>query len=591
YSSHDPVGARELFLLDGLASAEIDVRAAFVAHNRAVLETAVAEESKRRRHGLLREADELAQWYAQRIPDHVVDAIGLDAWHRKLDPELRRALLWTLGDVLANPASAREEFPEYWLLGSQRLPLTYRFEPGAEDDGVSVDVPLALLGAIPETRADWLVPGVIEERVAELIRSLPKTLRRHVVPAPDFASAFIETDPDETRPLVPQLAAFLGARSGIAIDHDAFEPSSLPAHLRLRIRLLDDSHAVIAESRDLHALRSEYGERAQAAFARVMAGGHARAGLRRFEFENIPEVIVSDSGLKAYPALVDSGEDADLRVFETAAQAAAAHPDGVMRLLRIALGDALRRAARQLPLLPKVALAYTAIAGPDALRADLVEAALRELALAKATDVRTQGAFDALLAAVQREVFARAVLRLAPVEAALSAYAEVAPRLTPPVMGYGRASFDDLKTQLRALIRPGFAEALPIARLIAIARYVRAMGVRVDRLLLDARRDQDKMLRVLPFVAILDAWRASAFDTVLVDALRWQIEELRVAVFAPELGVAENVSEKRINRYIVTHDPNRAEVMPIELAVAKESGTGGVSEIMQARLAALAKRR
>jgi len=587
YANHDPVVAREIFLRDGLAGGEVDARAAFIAHNRAVLEAAVAEESKRRRHGLLREAEELAQWYAQRIPEHVLDAVGLDAWHRKLDPELRRGLLWSLGDVLASPATARDQFPEYWLLGSQRLPLTYRFEPGSDEDGVSVDVPLALLNALPATRADWLVPGLIEERVAELIRSLPKAVRRHVVPAPDFARAFLDTDAEEDRALTPQLAAFLAARSGVALEADAFDVASLPPHLRLRVRVLDEQHAVIAASRDLTALRAEFGARAQTAFATVMAQGHARSGLRRFEFERIPTSIVSDSGLVAYPALVDVGDGVDLRVFETAAQADTAHPQGIMRLLHIALDEQIKRGRRQLPLGAKVALAYTAIASPDALRADLVEAALRELALAPAAGIRTRPDFEALARQVGRELFAQAVLRLEPVEAALTAYAQVAPRLSPPIMGYGRASFDDLKAQLRALIRPGFAEALAVARLIAIARYVRAMGVRVDRLLLDARRDQEKMLRVLPFLAILDAWTREGYDSDVVDALRWQIEELRVAVFAPELGVAEGVSEKRTTRFIATHDPSRAGVAP-EPAPVTEPGPGRVSEAMQARLAALA---
>jgi ATP-dependent helicase HrpA len=561
YAGQDAAEARRVFVREALLSGDIDCRARFVRRNHALLEQARAEEAKRRRHGLVKDADALAGWLEQRLPADLATAAGLDAWYRSLDEERRRALEWSLADVLDGAATSAVEFPASLAIPGHALPIEYRFEPGHAADGATLLVPLPLLNALPATRLEWLVPGLLADKVAEMIRALPKALRRNFVPAPDFARAFVEAaaagGAARGEPLLCALAAWLEQRTGVAVPDQAWHDVELPAHLRFNLRLLGDDGRVIAEGRDLAQLQRDHGADARAAFARQAATDLARSGLTRFEPDALPARVVTEAGLQAFPALVDDGDSVAIRVYEREDAAAAAHAAGVLRLLRLALADKRRQARKQLPLAPKAAIAYTAIDSPERLREDVVEAALDGLAGARAGAVRARAVFEALAAELGRSLYASAVARLGLVEPILIGYAELAPKLEPPLLGFARASFDDLREQLAGLVYAGFARTLPLARLREIPRYLKAMAVRAERLAHDPRRDQARMMQVHEFLA---AWRALAGEWSLrdrgvvpdpaLDQLRWLIEELRVQLFAQELGTAEPVSEKRLRRIV-----------------------------------------
>ncbi len=552
YERIDPVAAHEVFVREALLPAEIDCRAGFVARNFAVLEAARAEEAKRRRHGLLKAEEDLVAWLAPRIPAHVCSAVALDAWYKTLDGERRRDLEWTLDDVLVAEASPERAFPTVLRVGSHALALEYRFEPNHPSDGVTLVLPLALLNAVPEARLSWLVPGLLAEKVAELIRGLPKSLRRNFVPAPDFARAFVESVRDAGEPhglLLPALCAHLERITGVAATPGDFDEPALPAHLRFNVRLLDERGGLLAESRDLAALRAAHGTRAREQFARETAGAVARDGLLNWDFDDLPESIATDTGLAAFPALVDAGDTVAIRVFEQRDQALRAHAAGVHRLAHLALAEKLRGARRNAPLSPKVAIAYTAVDSPERLREDVAEAAFDDLLRGRCEDVRARAAFESLVTDVSRRLGPAIVARLALVESVLRNYATLVPKLSPPLLGFARANYDDLREQLARLVHPGFARALPLERLAELPRYLEAMDVRVQRLQLDPRRDQARMLPVREFEALLrEATAAPGADAVALGRLRWLIEEYRVQVFAQELKTREPVSEKRLRK-------------------------------------------
>jgi ATP-dependent helicase HrpA len=484
----------------------------------------------------------------------------LERWYRTLDGERRRALEWTLAEVLVGDASRDAEFPRFLRVGTHALDLEYHFEPGHPADGVTLVVPLALLNAVPTARLDWLVPGMLAEKAAELIRSLPKALRRHFVPAPDFARAFVEAAEIADVPLLPTLAAHLERIGGLAVPVESFDAAGLPAHLRFNIRLLDADGSVLAEGRDLAALRDRHGARAREQFARETSTAIAREGLVRFDVDEVPREIRTDTGLAAFPALVDTGDSAAIRVFEMADDAQRAHGDGVLRLVRLALADKARSARKQLPLGARVAIAYTPIGSPDALRGDIVDAAVVDLVRDAVGAVRTRAAFDSLVADAGRRLFAAAMERLALVEAALTEYASLLPRLQPPLMGFARANYDEMRAQLRGLVHAGFAHELARERLADLPRYLKAMALRVGRLEADPRKDQQRMLEVATFADEHDALRdalaagppspAHAPLAAGVERLRWAIEELRVQLFAQELKTREAVSEKRLRKMV-----------------------------------------
>ncbi|WP_043091005.1 DUF3418 domain-containing protein, partial [Xanthomonas sp. SHU 166] len=272
YGRIDPPGAHELFVRQGLVPGEINTRASFVADNQKVLAQAHEEEAKLRRAGIVADEDWQARWYLDRIPGEIHSASGLDAWWKALAPEQRRALHWSLADLLPGEGSAAERYPTYFPLGDARLPLHYRFEPGAADDGVTLEVPVHLLNALDPARLSWLAPGFVTDKAAALIRSLPKALRRNYVPAPDFARAFYEAFPQPSADDIRgELARFLQRATGAPLSALEFDESTLEPHLRMNLRLRDEAGKVLAESRDLDALRARFGERAGQAFA-------ARAG-------------------------------------------------------------------------------------------------------------------------------------------------------------------------------------------------------------------------------------------------------------------------------------------------------------------------
>ncbi|MET0505825.1 MAG: DUF3418 domain-containing protein, partial [Luteibacter sp.] len=553
FHRQDPKLAHEIFVREALVRADIDSRADFVRANARVLEQAHDIEAKQRRAGLLRADEALSAFFDGKLPEEIADVRGLDAWYRKASPGEQAALRWTLADVMDTGTGLDPKaFPASLDIGQHRYRLEYRFVPGDPADGVTINVPLAFLNALPAGRGEWLVGGLLADKVAELIRALPKALRRNFVPAPDFARAFAEAEAprDESLPLA--LARFLRKTTGVDVDAGAFADAELPPHLLMRYRVHDENGRTVAEGRDLGTIRAEWEGKAREAFSRKTDIELTREDIVSWDFESIPAEVRSEAGLTAYPALVDLGEAVALRVFERADEAAEAHAGGVERLLREALGPEFKRARRQLPIANPLSLKYAPMGSVDGLREDLVEGGFSDLLEGRRLDVRTQGTFEALRAEFAQKLFGAAMARQKLAEPIIEAQAELKPWMEPPLMGFAKASYDDLREQLAALLQPGFLRELPTARLAHYPRYLKAMRLRGERLRQDPARDQSRMLQVLPY------WRAllQAGGTALGAAdwaeLRWLLEEWRVSLFAQELKTAEPVSAKRLARALET---------------------------------------
>ncbi len=560
FGRHDPVEAHEIFVREALATGEIDARADFIRANLRTLAQAAEIEAKQRRSGLIKSADELVAFFRGKLPADIHTSAALDAWYRKASPSEQAALRWSLADVLSTtPGVAAEDFPTRMMLAAHELRLEYRFVPGDPADGVTLHVPLALVNALPAIRCEWLVPGLLVEKAAELIRGLPKSLRRNFVPAPDFARAFVEALPAREsameKPLAAMLAAYLGKVTGVDISAADFSAIELPPHLLMRFQVSDENGRIVATGRDLGAIQHDWASAARAAFSRQADAELVREDLSGFDIEDIPESIRSPEGLVAWPALVDLGDSVALRVFENADEARSEHRRGVERLLRRALADRIKQARRQLPLDNSTALKWAALGSAETLRADLVEAALSERLQAHALDARTRGDFERLKAALGSELFAAAVERLKLAEAIIEAHAELAPWLEPPLLGFAAANYEDLHEQRDELLAPGFLRDTDPRHLGHFPRYLRGMRLRAERLRQDPARDQARMLGVQRYWREYLKRRAgNDADPAALGDLRWLIEELRVSVFAQELRTAEPVSPKRLARALAALD-------------------------------------
>jgi ATP-dependent helicase HrpA len=557
FAKQDPALAHAIFLREALARCDIDGRADFVRANARVLDDAREIEAQQRREGLLKSDEDLAAFFVGKLPRDVASSAALDAWYKRASAAERAALRWSLRDVLEPGAHGDAgAFPEAMEVGNQRLAFDYRFIPGDEADGVTLRVPLPLLNAVPAARCEWLVPGLLQDKIAALIRSLPKAQRRNFVPAPEFARAFIEAETPRDEPLSVALAAFLKRITGIDVDAAAFDADALPPHLKMRFDLRDERGHSLAQGRELDALRARFGSRAREAFSHHADAAVTREDVRDWDFDSIPEATRARDGMTAYPALVDLGEVVALRVFENADEAVAAHRAGVERLLRIALAAEFKRAQKQLPLKPKLAVAFAPHGRADALREDIVEGAFADVLREQELNVRDRTAWNALRDAVSRALFGAAMERLKLAEPTLAALAELQPWMKPAIKGQAKASYADLASQIDTLLAPGFLRELPRTRLEHLPRYLKAMRLRAEKLRSDPARDHARMQQVLPYWrAVLDA-RASGDDSEALDILRWLVEEWRVSVFAQELKTAEPVSGKRMAQALSAMKPH-----------------------------------
>lgn len=553
YGALYPEESRQIFVREALLTGEINTRSAFLARNLRTLELARQEEAKQRRVGLVQDEDWQARWYLDRLPPHVHNAQALDAWYAKLSKDEKAALEWSRDDLLVADQTDAARFPAYIALGDARLAVQYRFEPGAPDDGMTVAVPLHLLNALDAARLSWLAPGFVEDKATALIKSLPKALRRNFVPAPDFARAFAEAfaQPDADS-IEGALARFLKKLSGVEVTAADFDPASLEPHLRANLRVLDGK-VVLAESRDLGELRARFGERAAQAFARHAAQGMAQVGLTAFPDAPIPMSVPGAGGVPAYPALQDDGDSVSLALHAQREDAERRHPQGVRRLLAIALADKLKQARKQLPVPPKLSLLYAAIesASPrqdglkdaDRLRADLVEGAFAALSGDGLLEIRDGEAFAQRREAIAKALFGEAMQRLRQAETILGLVAEVRTKLESTLIGWARANLDDMRAQLDALVAPGFLRDTPAGVLAEYPRWLKALRLRAERAQRDPGKDQARMLELAPFQQAL---AQADPDDPQARALRWDLEELRVQLFAQELGAKGGVSMKRL---------------------------------------------
>ncbi len=554
FGHQDAQLAHGIFLLEALARGELDARADFVRANARVLADARELEAKRRRSGLVRSDEELAEFFRGKLPADVHTSAALDAWYRKATSAEQAALHWSLADVLAQASGVgAREFPAEFEVAGHALRLSYRFVPGDAADGVTLHVPLALVNAVSAARCEWLVPGLLTEKVAESIRGLPKALRRNFVPAPDFAQAFVEAEPPCEEALRVVLARYLQRVTGVVLGAADFSEIVPPLHLAMNFRVHDEGGATLAEGRDLAAIQAQWTEAARGAFSRRADVELTREEVAAFDFEDIPESIVSSGGLTAFPALVDLGESVALRVFERHDEALDEHRRGVMRLLRRALADKIKQARRQLPLNNALSLKWAPFGSVDVLRADLIEAALREQVAAYDLDIRKRADFDQVKEAMARALFAKATEHLVLAETIIAAHAELRPLLEPPLMGFARANYDDLREQIDELLAPGFLRDVEKSRLAQFPRYLKAMRLRAERLRQDPARDQARMLALQGYWRDYLKLRAErGGDDTALDELRWLIEELRVSTFAQELRTREPVSPKRIAKLVET---------------------------------------
>ncbi len=551
-----PDVARELFVRHALVQGEWRARHKFFDTNRQLLDEAAELENRARRRDIVVDEETLFDFYDARIGAEVVSGAHFDTWWKQ-ERRRRPDLLTFDPSMLVNEAAGEvtdQAFPDAWQEGPLTFSLSYHFEPGSDDDGVTVDVPLATLNAVGPAPFTWNVPGLRHELVTALIRSLPKPLRVNFVPAPDFARRFLEVAPPGEEELLASLSRHLRAMTGVHVPPDAWDLAKVPAHLRPTFRVLDETDHEVAVGKDLEALKTPLRPSFDAAVRQVASdSGVGATGQRAWTFGVIePSFSRSRAGheVRVYPTLVDEGSAVGLAVAASEKEQEAHHRLGVRRLLLLAVPSPASSLVDGLDNTAKLGLAASPYPNARAVIDDCVVAAAGDL-VDLSPPVRDEAAFDGLVARARTELPERAAALLHQTLRVLGAWRPVDKALRGRVEMAALPAMNDLRAQLERLIRPGFVGDAGADALRHHPRYLQAMEQRVARLG-DLTRDRQLMDQVAP---LQQAWahRLAALPdgvppTGELRRVRWMLEEYRVSLWAQQLGTAQAVSDARIRK-------------------------------------------
>jgi ATP-dependent helicase HrpA len=551
--------SRELFIRHALVEGDWDTRHEFFGRNRALLGEVEELESRARRRDILVDDQTLFDFYDARVPADVVSARHFDSWWkqaRRKQPDLLNFDLAMLMNTGAGGIS-EENFPDYWRSGEHRFPLSYQFEPGTAADGVTVHIPVAALASLSTEGFDWQIPGLREELVTSLLRSLPKVLRRHFVPAPDHAKyALTQMTPYEGT-LLESLGRHLHRLAAVEIPYDAWDLTRVPDYLRITFQVHGEDGKVLAEGKDLAAIQEQLRPKTREVFQTTVSDVE-RSGLREFPAEEIPRSVERKRmgyTVKGYPALHDEGDSVGVRIYESEAEQQRAMWRGIRRLLMLNLPfSPVRYLSSRLGNAAKLALSRAPHGSVAALLDDCVACAVDRVIAEAGGPAWNPADFAKLHLRVRENLFEAFEQVVSKVELILTQAFEIERRLRGISNISYVAALNDIRRQLGGLIHDGFVAETGWWLLPHLQRYLKAIDQRLDKLPANVQRDRDYIHRIEEIqqdyrdaVAQLPPARKAA-DAV--QQIPWMIEELRVSYFAQGMGTAYPVSDVRIYRAI-----------------------------------------
>lgn len=552
YGPIDPAASREIMIRHGLVPGRMPARPPFLRHNTTLYDSVRTLQHKARRVDLLADEQQMFEFYDERLPADVCSANSLRTWLAGPDTARSRLLRMDRAFLLRGDADHvdAERFPDAVTLGEETLPLTYLYQRGDACDGVTCTVPLRLADFAATWHADWLVPGLLPEKLAFLMRALPKTLRRELVPVPRTVDDCMAVLRPYEGPLDEALSRALRRVRDVNIPLRAWQDIEPPEHLRMNFRIIDNHGKTLGVGRDLATLVAGLERDVRARAGPGARSRWERRGITAWDFGQLPEQVEmgrAGLGIAAYAALVDDGDAAAIRLFASPAEAARAHRRGTVRLLAIQLARPARGVRRDVGFSSDAELGYALMGGDtEGLVRDMVDLAIDTAFLALQPPIRDAAAFAARienglaalhpaareLTGIVEDVLCRTRGLLSAIDAPAAA----------PAAG-------DLRSQLGRLVWPGFLASLDAARLRHYPRYLEAARVRIERLRNDPARDERKAAPLRPYwEACLAALQEPCDAETLAELteLRWMIEEWRVNVFAQELRTPGPVSEKRV---------------------------------------------
>ncbi len=555
YGTIDPVLSREIFIRSALVEGDWETKHAFFKQNRALLAEVEELEHKSRRRDILVDDEELFQFYDQRVDTEVVSGRHFDAWWKTASRKTPDLLSFEKEMLFKGDAShiTDLDYPNFWHQGNLKLKLSYQFEPGENSDGVTVHIPLPILNQVEPHGFDWQIPGLRHELVVSLIKSLPKTLRKNFVPAPNYADAFLARVTPFEMPLLDAMEKELRRMTGVTVLREDWKLDQLPAHLKITYRAVDHRNRKLNESCDLHELKESLKEKVQETLSQVADDDIEQRDLHTWSFGELPKVYQQKRGgfeVRAYPALVDKKDSVEIKLFETEQEQLSAMRAGQRRLILLNVPSPIKYLHANLPNKSKLGLYFNPYGKVLDLIDDCIACGVDKLIEERGGMVWEPQAFEALKEHVRAELGDTVVEIAKQVETILTTAYNINKRLKGKVDFTMAFALSDVKAQIEGLIFSGFATECGWKRLPDILRYMRAIERRMEKLPVDPNKDRLHMLKIESvankYKELLNKIPKGMAIPDNVREIRWMLEELRVSYFAQQLGTPYPVSDKRI---------------------------------------------
>jgi ATP-dependent helicase HrpA len=555
YGPMDPVESRKVFIRRALVEGDYDTRAPFFLHNRRLVREIEQLEHKSRRPDVLVDDELICAFYESLIPEGIHNGADFDRWRREAESANPKLLFLKREDLMRHEAAGitTVQFPHELQMAGRSFALDYHHEPGSQRDGVTLTVPLLALNQIDAARCDWLVTGLAREKITRLAKSLPQKLRHQLGPLPEFVGAFLAANETRDAPLAQAIARYARRELNLAVPLDAFRPETLPAHLSMNFRIVDEHGRQLGMGRNLAQLRAELGQKAGEQFSEIVKADVPAAEFTGWEFGDLEEVMEIRRGsqtLIGYPGLVDHGDSVSLEVFDSADKAREAHRPGLRRLFMLQLKEQARYAEKNLPGLQAMAMQFTAFGDAAELKGQLLAAAFDRACMQEPWP-RIRAEFERRRDEARSRVtlLAQEIARLA--GTILAEHAALQKKLHQLSKAFPEPC-RDVQEYVSRLLSRRFIEQTPYERLQHFPRYLKAASLRLDKLRADPQRDARLAAEFAPLAAQWHRDQARQLKSgnrdPQLEQFSWLLEELRVQLFAQELKTSVPVSVKRLSK-------------------------------------------
>jgi ATP-dependent helicase HrpA len=565
YGPVNAVEAREIFIRFALVEGDFETRAKFWRHNQELIEYVHDLEARARRRDILVDPQVLYEYYDARIPEGIYSKPQFETWLKKASAKQPKLLFLKQSDLIRQEANLvnADNFPDKVKMGSLMLPLEYHFDPAEDKDGISLLIPVALINQVDAMQGDWLVPGLLREKLIALLKSLPKQYRRQLVPIPDTVEKLMQQlDPQSALPMIQQVSGQIKRMKAIHIPEDQWNESALDRHLHMNYRVVDADQKDLATGRDLHELQKRFAGQAEQQFNELPVSVDDISGRKSWEFGDIPETQhIEQAGISmmGFPALVDEGETVGLGILDSKPTALLSHCKGLMRLIKLSLPQDIRYLKKNLPGLDRMRLQYAKVPVPDGhrnknvdLQDILVDWILMQAFLQDIENIRSQQKFNEILESGKKQMLLIANRGCQQLSEILEQYQQLRKSLSQVKQINWMSSVSDMQQQLDSLIYQGFLQHMTESRFKDYQRYLKGMQVRFEKLGHAAARDQQLMREM---AGIYQQWQERQFlarkkgrTDERLEEIRWMLEELRISLFAQQVKTAYPVSIKRIVR-------------------------------------------